>query len=123
MNEKGISNPPQQKNWINGQSLTDEAWRWLTQVFHNYPKVSNYSVALNLANVVANTVSRQTFTVTGLNTNDIVIVNSPVLTTGLHMLGPGKVSANDTLELTFWNSTGSDINETSATYKIISIRL
>ncbi len=118
MNEKGIPKPPERPltkdTWI-------DWWRWFGRVWANFPKVQTFTATLNPASVAANTVARQTFTVAGLTTTDVITVNPPSLTTGLNLIG-FRVSAADTVELTFWNSTGSPIDPASEAYLIVAIR-
>lgn len=121
MNEKGIPKPPEVDKWIDGFSLTNEAWRWITRVFINYPKVETYSVTWNPASVSANTSAEQTVTVTGLSTTDIVFINKPTTDAGL-IIGGCRVSAADTLAVTFGNLTGLAINPGSEAYVITAIR-
>ena len=80
-----------------------------------------YSQALDVASVAANTSAEQTFTVQGLTTDDIVIVNKPSLDAGL-AVGNARVSAADTLALTFINSTSGAVDPGSETYKILAFR-
>ena len=121
-NEKGIPKPPQQGNWIIGLNLTDEAWRWISRVFNNYPKVQTFNVTIDPTSVSANTTSEQTFTVTGLATTDSVVVNKPTHTTGL-IIGGARCSAADTLAITFGNLTGIAIDPPSEVYRVVSVRL
>ena len=126
MNEKGIAQPPQQANWFQkiGDlfSLSDEAWRWVSRVYSNYPKVQTFNVTINPTAVSANTTSEQTFTVTGLTTNDRVVVNKPTHTAGL-VIGNVRCSAVDTIAVTFGNLTAISIDPPSEIYRVTSIRL
>ena len=81
-----------------------------------------YDVSISPAQVSANTSAEQTFTVTGLTTSDVVVVNKPTSQAGLGLVGV-RVSAADTLAINFGNFTGSGITPTaSETYKVIAIR-
>lgn len=81
-----------------------------------------YDVEISPAAVAANTTAEQTFTVTGLLTTDVVSVNKPTAQAGLGIVG-ARVSAADTLAITFSNNTGAAITPTAAeTYKIIAVR-
>ena|SRR3990172_2215780 len=120
--EKGI---PAFSNRIGegpGMDIPPELFAWLQQLQLRFPKVSTYEPAIDLANIVTLTYSTQTFTIEGLDINDIITVNPPALTAGLYLLSY-RVSAANTVSLTFYNSTGSDIDEVSAVYKIVSIRV
>lgn len=81
-----------------------------------------YSPSLSPVAVAANTTAEQTFTVTGLATSDKVIVNKPTAQAGLGIVGM-RVSAANTLALTFSNNTVAAITPTAAeTYQIVAIR-
>ena len=80
-----------------------------------------YSVSINPTSVGANTTSEQTFTVVGLKTTDVVVVNKPSHQTGLGIVG-ARVSAANTLAITFMNTTGAGIDPSSETYTILAIR-
>lgn len=85
-------------------------------------EVRRYSQALDVASVAANTSAEQTFTVTGLAVGDIIVaVNKPSLSAGL-VVGNARVSAANTLALTFGNLTASPIDPASETYLIIAFR-
>lgn len=81
-----------------------------------------YDVTISPAQVAANTSAEQTFTVAGLTTDDYVQVNKPTAQAGLGIVGV-RVSAADTLAITFANFTAAPITPTaSQTYKIVAIR-
>ena len=80
-----------------------------------------YSQALDPASVAALTTAEQTFTVTGLTTGDKVFVNKPTNTAGLGIVNV-RVSAADTLAITFMNCTAAAIDAASETYTITAIR-
>ena len=68
------------------------------------------------------TSGEQTFTVTGLNTDDHVTVNKPTAQAGLGIVG-ARVTAADTLGITFMNATATSILPTAAqTYKVIATK-
>lgn len=118
MIEKGIDPP---------QTLSTDNWAaywlpWLKRFSDAFPKTQTYSKALTPASVAANTTAEQTFTVAGLVTNDIVTVNKPTLNAGIGICA-SRVSAADTLAITYSNNTGSPITPSSETYKIVSVRL
>lgn len=85
-------------------------------------QIAVYAVALTPTSVAAGTVSRQTFTVNGLTTADKVIVNPPAMTTNA-ALAAARVSAANTLELTFVNpqSSGGAV-PTAGTFLILAFR-
>ena len=83
--------------------------------------VQVFEATINPTSVAANTTAEQTFTVTGLETDAAVIVSKPAHTTGLSV-GNARVSAQNTLALTFANVTGSAIDPPEETYKVLAIR-
>jgi hypothetical protein len=81
-----------------------------------------YDVTISPAEVAANTTAEQTFTVNGLTTNDAVFVNKPTAQAGLGIVG-ARVSAANTLAITFVNTTESGITPTaSQLYKVVAVR-
>lgn len=83
-----------------------------------------FSQALSPAQVAINTTAEQTFTVTGLEVGDTVIaVNKPTAQAGLGIVG-FRVSAANTLAITFANVTGTAITPTaSEVYKIVAAKV
>lgn len=79
-----------------------------------------YSQALSPAIVAANTTAEQTFTISGLATTNIPLsVIKPTAQAGLGIVG-FRISATDTLAITFSNNTASGITPTAAeTYKVV----
>lgn len=72
--------------------------------------------------VAANTSAEQTFTVAGLAVGDVVFVNKPTAQAGLGIVG-ARVSAANTLAITFANNTAGAITPTaSETYRVGFIR-
>lgn len=86
-------------------------------------KIVAYSPSLTPAAVAANTTAEQTFTVNGLTTSDCVTFpNKPTAQAGLGIVGV-RVSAADTLAITFSNNTAGSITPTAAeTYKFLAFR-
>lgn len=89
-----------------------------------YPEiVFQHQAALTPAQVAANTTAEQTFTVTGLVVGGVVVVNKPTAQAGLGIVG-ARISANNTLAITFSNNTASPITPTAGeTYNIATIRI
>ena len=87
----------------------------------NLSQVRVYSQSLDVASVAANVSAEQTFTVTGLATTDKVFVNKPSLSAGLGVVN-ARVSAADTLALTFMNTTAGAVDPGAETYTIVAIR-
>jgi hypothetical protein len=70
------------------------------------------SLTVSPAQVNANTTASQTFTVQGLTTDMLVVVNQVSPTSGVWMLG-ARVSAANTLQLDFQNTTGGNLTPTA----------
>jgi hypothetical protein len=85
----------------------------MSYVTGNLVKQSVISVTLTPALIVLNTTAEQTFTVNGLLPGDMVLVNKPTTQAGLGIVG-SRVSAANTLAITFSNNTGSSITPTAA---------
>lgn len=120
MNEKGLQ--PSPRDQLISDFLKWSRWEvWFSLIVKNYPKVQTFTVTFDPASVSANTTSEQTVTVAGLTTNDIVYVNKPTHTAGL-VIGGARVSAADTLAVTYGNLTGSAINPASESYFVVAIR-
>lgn len=86
-------------------------------------KLVVYAAVLTPSAVAANTTAEQTFTVTGLTTADTIIgVNKPTAQAGLGIAGV-RVSAADTLAITFVNATAGSLTPTaSQTYSVVALR-
>lgn len=78
------------------------------------------TVSLDVPSIAANTVSAETFTVTGLKTEHFVLVKKQTSDTGLVLLD-SRVSATDTLELIFWNTTGAPINPAAQDFYLVAL--
>lgn len=79
------------------------------------------SVTIDPASVATITTAEQTFTVPGLLTTDLVWVNKPSLTAGLGVAG-ARVSAANTLAITFVNPTAGAIDAGSEVWRVLWIR-
>lgn len=76
---------------------------------------------LTPAEVATITTAEQTFTVAGLKTGDFVSVNSPSLVAGV-ALANARVSAANTLALTFVNPSAGNVTPAAGSYKIFVVR-
>jgi hypothetical protein len=85
----------------------------MSYVIGNLVKQSVISVTLSPALIVLNTTAEQTFTVNGLLPGDMVLVNKPTTQAGLGIVG-SRVSAANTLAITFSNNTAASITPTAA---------
>lgn len=90
----------------------------------NINELQVLSVALTPSAVSANTTAQQTFTVTGVKVGDVVVaVEKPSHQAGLGIVG-ARVTAANTVGITFSNNTGSGITPTAAeTYDFVVARL
>lgn len=94
----------------------------MSYVTGNLVKQSVISVTLSPALIVLNTTAEQTFTVNGLLPGDMVLVNKPTTQAGLGIVG-SRVSAANTLAITFSNNTAASITPTAAqTYLVLVTR-
>lgn len=78
-----------------------------------------YSQALTPASVAANTTAEQSFNVTGLPANSIVVVNKPSAQAGLGILG-ARVTGANYAGITYTNYTATPITPTAAETYIIA---
>lgn len=85
-----------------------------------YRDIKVYKKNLNPASVAANTTAEQTFTVTGLDASRDVVLNviKPTNTAGLSVVN-ARISADDTLAITFGNHTGSGVDAAAEDYLIV----
>jgi hypothetical protein len=79
------------------------------------------SASLTPSSVATITAAEQTFTVTGLLTGDIVHVSPPSITAGV-TLATARVSAANTLALTFVNPTAGSLTPAAGTHVISVVR-
>lgn len=89
-------------------------------VLGNIPKQSVLSVTLSPALVSANTTAEQTFTVNGLLAGDMAVVTKPTAQAGLGIVG-SRVSAANTLAITFSNNTGASITPTASEVYLVLV--
>lgn len=75
--------------------------------------VTIYAVTTTPASVAPNTSAEQTFTVTGAATGQVVAVVKPTAQAGL-LVGAARVSATNTVGITFGNDTAATITPTAA---------
>ena len=83
--------------------------------------VTVYATTQSPTSVAPNTAAEQALTVTGVATGQLVIVNKPTAQAGL-ALAPARVSAANTIQVTFANDTAATITPTaSETYIVTAI--
>ena len=94
----------------------------MSYVTGNLVKQSVISVTLTPTAVggSAATTAEQTFTVNGLLPGDMVLVNKPTTQAGLGIVG-SRVSAANTLAITFLNTTATAITPTAAQVYLILV--
>ena len=92
----------------------------MSYVLGNIPKQFVISVTLSPAEVAADTSAEQTFTVNGLLAGDHVVVNKPTAQAGLGIVG-SRVSAANTLALTFMNATGTPLTPTASQVYLVLV--
>lgn len=92
-------------------------------ILGNVRAIGVASIALSPAQVAANTTAEQTFTVPGLLANDVVhSISKPTAQAGLGIVG-WRVTAANTVGITFSNNTAAPITPTaSETYQICWLR-
>lgn len=94
----------------------DTTWsRWFATISEFVYRYDVYEVTVTPTSVAANTTSEQTVTVTGVASNDFVTVNKPSHTTGIGIVNI-RVTAANTVAITYMNSTGSAIVPASEKY-------
>lgn len=116
--ERPLSPPPTEQF----RDLYPHLSQWLQYIPTLIPRISKYSATLDLSSISANTVVRQTFTVPGIDVSDTIFINPPSLPAGIEMLASYRVSADDTIIIPFWNSTGGAINPAPDTFTIWAFR-
>ena len=79
------------------------------------------SVTLSPSSVAANTTAEETFAVLGLKMGDLVSVNKPTAQAGLGIVGT-RVSAINTLAITFSNNTASPIVPTASEVYAVGVK-
>lgn len=83
-------------------------------------KSNLYQLTLSPASVAANTTAEQTFTLTGLMVNDFVDIQSIGTQQAGLSIGNSRVSAANTLAVSFTNATASTITPTAtASYLVL----
>lgn len=95
---------------------------WLNQVQQHSYIIEVFEVDHDVPSCAANTTTDTDITVTGIDINDHILrVEKPSTSAGLGIVNY-RVSAADTVKVTFMNTTGAAIDPASETYKIIVLR-
>lgn len=79
------------------------------------------SFTFNPAAVAAATSAEQTVTVPGARVGDFVFLSKPTATAGVGIVN-ARVSAADTIAVTFVNATAGSIDPASETYTVMWVR-
>lgn len=87
----------------------------------NIARVFAFTQSLNPASVAANTSAEQNFTIAGLLPGDFVFLQKPTVSAGLTVVS-ARVSAANTLTVTFGNHTASPIDAAAETYQLLVFR-
>ena len=90
----------------------------------NVQKMGIFSLALTPSAVAANTTAEQTFAATGIGllVTDNVDVSKPTFQAGLGIVNV-RVSAVDTLAITYVNATAGSLTPTAETYQVAVTRI
>jgi len=87
----------------------------------NIDRVKLISRFLTPVSVAANTTATQSFAIPGLQTGDWIAPTMTVATAGIGIVD-ARVGANDTMTVTFCNTTGGPIVPTANTFRILVVR-
>lgn len=112
--EKGIP------SFNHKEDVSPELFQWLQNLQLRLPKTNSYSVTITPALIPA-VGNLQTFTVTGLVTTDVLKVSPSALDAGIG-IGWARVSAANTMQVSFTNSSGGGITPASGTWYIVATR-
>ena len=119
---KLFQQPPTDPIVDSDEEQINTSWdSWFSILSDNIFQPNYYSVAIDVASVIANTTVEQTFTVPGVKAGDFIIsLVKPSLSAGLGIVGY-RCSADDTIAITYINATGSAIDPASETYIILTL--
>ena len=81
---------------------------------HLINRQAKFTASLSPAAVAANTCAEQLFTVTGVASGDVVVVNKPTAQSGLSVPSGRATSAGNQVGITFCNNTASSITPTAS---------
>ena len=95
--------------------------RWFDRLLENIHRTRSYEIAIDPTSVAVGE-STQSYTVNGITTDDVIMINKPTKTADLSITD-AFVSADNTLSITFRNFSGGPIDPPVETYRVIAIRL
>ena len=102
--------------------ITTEGILWMYQVRAKSVDIRVLEFTFDPASIAANTTVEQSTTITGLKTVDYILrIIKPTLDAG-NAVGQGRVSATDTLAITYINASGGAVDPGSETYTLIYIK-
>lgn len=84
-------------------------------------KIVSGTASVNLPSILTGATGSATFTVTGADTDDVVVINPPSLTSGLAFAGAAVTSAN-TVTVYALNASGGTIDEAAKTFRYALIK-
>lgn len=87
----------------------------------NVKAIGICQLTIDVASVSAATSAEQTFTIYGLNVGDVVFASKPSVSAGL-AVASCRVSAANTIAMTFVNASAGAVNPSSETYNILWVR-
>lgn len=87
----------------------------------NVQGIFHVRLNIDVASVAINTTAEQTFSLPGARPSDAVFVGKPSLNAGLGVVN-ARISANDTLAITFVNATAGAIDPTAQVYDVLIFR-
>ena len=120
MNDPALQPPPELP--LSGDLSLWALWDvWFSLVASAVPYVQTFNLTINPASVPANSTSAQAFTLTGVTTEDRVVVNKPSHTSGI-VIANAYVSAADQITIVFANVTAGAVDPPSETYRVFSVR-
>jgi hypothetical protein len=77
-------------------------------------------VTVDFSAVAGGTVVEESFTVNGLKTSQVIVVNKHGSDAGLFLLDY-RITAADTIGISMYNPTASSINAASQTFKVVAL--
>jgi len=104
------------------EGVSAEGLKWLELVRVNARDIRLATAAFNPVSIAANTTVEQTVTINGLKTDDLILrVIKPTHTAGISV-NDGRVTAINTLGITFTNASVGAIDPPEEEYTVIYIK-
>lgn len=117
-----LENFPRNAKMFNDAGIMASEWHvWFAKLLESVPKMTPYTFTLDPGNILAHATNMESVTLTGLSTQDIIVVNKPAYISGVII--EGVCSVANRLDITFANITALAINPGSATYSCYAFRL